>query len=199
MSKRDSRPKRRKKLFKTDKLLSQNLGLFWLEHVESEVFAHWCLAQELKEWVRGGPPGFELSIVGLSSEKLHPWDAIARKALNFEGHDPFSAALRAAFDKFGLNPGDPFSWRILLSVLAFVEFGKRPRGKAGAPKKWNEERLGELRAALKQIEAGGSTLSEKEIARRLARDPRFGAKGDKATAGREGLRKVIRKARRDLP
>ena len=151
----------------------------------------------LQQFLGNGPPS------GNSFDNPHLWDTFARNALRLNDENLLgtTAALRNAFEEFKLDPVDPYSWRILLSMFVWVEFGKRPRGKAGAPKKWNKERLAELRAALAQVQAqaANATLSDKEAARQLARDPRFGAKGSDATAGSEGLRKAIRKARRDLP
>jgi hypothetical protein len=146
-----------------------------------------------RQFLGDGPPS------GNSFDNPHLWDTLARSALKLDGDDFITATLRAAFDGFKLDPVDPFSWRILISCLAYLEFGKRPRRKAGAPKKWTKERLAALRAAMKLIQAGNADMSDTEIARRLARDPQFGAKSSRAAGGREGLRRTIRKARRDLP
>ena len=146
----------------------------------------------LRKFLGDGPPS------GNSFDNPHLWDTLARAALKLDGDDFTSAALRTAFDEFKLDPADPYSWRILVSLFAYVEFGKRPRAKAGAPKKWNKELLAELRAAVAQMQAGNAGMADTEMARRLALNPRFGTKVSGAAAGREGLRKAIRKARRDL-
>jgi len=136
---------------------------------------------------------------GNSVDNPHPWDGLARSALTL-GDDFMSVALRTAFNKFGLDPVDPFSWSRLLLSFAYIDFGERPRGKPGAPQKWNKKRMDELRGAIsEQEQAAGHPLPNTELARRFAPNPRFATKGTKAEAGREGLRKVIGKVRRDMP
>lgn len=136
------------------------------------------------------------------------WDSFARNALRLDHEhtifggvpvpDIFSEPLRAAFRELRLDPVDPYSWRSLAIAFAYVEFGKPSPGKVGAPKKWTKERKAELRSAVEQMQALNPAISQKEIARQLARHRRFSTKGSAAAAGSEGLRKAIRKVRTDL-
>jgi hypothetical protein len=144
-------------------------------------------------WGDGPPKGSPIDNPGI-------WDAMARSALRLEGDDPFVSALRAAFAKFGLDPADPSSWRQLLMMFAFVEFGTNPRRKRGAPKKWNEDRLSALRVAAEEIKSNcpHQRVADSEIARLLARKGKFVSLKPEVGAGREGLRKALRVARRSL-
>jgi hypothetical protein len=184
-SKKDSTAARRKKLFNNERIFE-----WYLSCLEPQKFQKFLGGGATQELLGHGPPS------GNSYDNPELWDTWARDALKLDGDDVISDALRTAFYKFNLNPVDPYSWRMLLSLFAYVEFGKRPRGKAGAPKKYDKERLAELLAAAKTI---GTGLSDKEIAGRLARDPRFATKKPTGAGGREGLRKAIRKARRNSP
>jgi hypothetical protein len=184
-SRKESRAKRRKKLFMS---------------VDSRVppgsLAELGLNPERVLWRRvlgERPPS------GNSFDNPHEWDTFARGALDLAGDDIVSITIRTAFKNLRLDPANPFDWRTLVSYFAYVEFFEPRRGKAGAPKKWDKERLAELRVEMEKIRAGNARMTDKEIARRLARDPRFRTKAGGAAAGREGLRRAIRKARRGLP
>jgi len=140
-----------------------------------------------------GPPG------GNSIDNPHPmWDFFARAALRLDGHDIMTKAMRTAFEEFKLDPVDPFSWRELLAMFAYVEFGKLSPGTAGAPKKWSEERLRKLHAAANIVRGRKPGISDTRIARELARHPEYRVRGIDANSGSEGLRKAIRLARRTV-
>jgi len=47
---------------------------------------------------------------------------------------PIPEPIRRAFDEFGLNPSNPFAWRLLILVFADVHFGLH-RLAAGGPNK----------------------------------------------------------------
>jgi hypothetical protein len=143
---------------------------------------------------------------GNSFDNPHLWDTAARYALTLDlppavldgvpAPDIFAEPLRNAFQEFRLDPVDPYSWRYLCSIFAYIEFGKRLRGQPGAPKKWTKLRLAELHAAAEHLRMASPRISDVEIARTLARNPHFKTENTSATAGREGLRRAIRKARR---
>ncbi len=120
-----------------------------------------------------------------------------RAAFHLGGDDPFCDALSTAFHELKLDPDDPLSWRLLASLFAYIEFGRRPRRKASAPKKWDEKRLELLSAEVEHLKEKKPNITDKEIAHLLYLDPRFGAKSSIGAGGREGIRRAIRKARTD--
>jgi hypothetical protein len=63
-------------------------------------------------------------------------ERIADEALTLSG-SPFDAPLRTAFQAFDLDPEDPYSWRILLMVLAATHFEPRPKGRKP---EWDDHR-----------------------------------------------------------
>jgi hypothetical protein len=52
---------------------------------------------------------------------------------------PADAPVRKAFQAFGLDPIDPFNWRLLLMGLAAIFFARAARPRGARPK-WNEHR-----------------------------------------------------------
>jgi hypothetical protein len=65
--------------------------------------------------------------------------AYACAVLTLEG-EPGHSPLRKAFQKFELDPIDPFNWRLLLARLAAIFFAPVPTRPRGARPKWDEPR-----------------------------------------------------------
>jgi hypothetical protein len=109
----------------------------------------------------------------------------AREALKVDDSSP---DLRSVFQKFRLDPDDPWSWRMMASYMHILF--SLPQRKRGRPVEWTPERLMELR---EERESGAlKTLPDSKAAKVLAkkhgRANRFGS-------GAEGQRKQLRKAR----
>src|SRR5262249_61281084 len=66
-------------------------------------------------------------------------EAYANAVLTLEG-EPANSPLRKAFQKFELDPDDPFNWRLLLARLAMIFFASVPARPRGARPKWDEHR-----------------------------------------------------------
>jgi hypothetical protein len=66
-------------------------------------------------------------------------EKIANLALRLTDH-PRDAALKTAFEKFELDPDDPFHWADLLRVLVEIVFEVPVRKRRGAKPKWDEHR-----------------------------------------------------------
>jgi hypothetical protein len=105
------------------------------------------------------------------------------------------AAIHRAFAHFGLNPNDPYAWRLLVGYVAFAFFWKQPKTR-GAPPKWTQAKMAELTA----IVATFPGMSDAAVAKKLANDKKspFYVKGTTTSDGVSGLRKRIGKARKKL-
>src|SRR4051794_38107922 len=105
--------------------------------------------------------------------------------------DPSARALRLTFEKFNLDPDDPWSWQMMARYLSMIFFWKVP-GKKGAPRKWTPELLMQLE------QQAAPDLSNSEAAHRLANDKRssFYMRGIDSRAGVEALRKRLNQVRR---
>jgi hypothetical protein len=104
--------------------------------------------------------------------------------------DVSARALRLTFEKFKLDPEDPWSWKMLAQYLSMIFFWKILK-KRGAPKKWTPKLLMEV----EKEAAKHSGLPNTKVAHRLANDKKspFYAKGVDTKAGVEGLRKQLNK------
>jgi hypothetical protein len=102
--------------------------------------------------------------------------------------------LRRTFERFKLDPDDPWSWRTLAEYMSLLFSG--PQSKRGRRTEWPPERLLQLHHARNSPEL--KSLPDSEAAYRLANDKgsSFYVKGTDRKAGVEGLRKNIRKAAR---
>jgi hypothetical protein len=137
----------------------------------------------------------------------YAWDRAARHALKikertgtiFQGvwHDfppgyvdTSARDLHLTFERFNLDPDDPWSWRRMAEYMSIV-LSAPPRSKKVTP-----EWLMSLHQARESSEL--KNLTDSEAAYRLANDKAspFYAEGVDSKAGVEGLRKNIRKARR---
>jgi hypothetical protein len=65
------------------------------------------------------------------------------------------------FQEFGLDPNNPFAWRLLVYVFAETHLGQH--AKRGAPRKWTDQRRCELLSDFDQIRGRNPRLSEKRI------------------------------------
>jgi hypothetical protein len=83
--------------------------------------------------------------------------------------EPIAEPIRRAFDEFGLNPSNPFVWRLLIFVFAEVHFGSH-RSAAGAPTKWTATRWCDLLFDFNQMQARHPKASEAAICGYLKRD-----------------------------
>jgi hypothetical protein len=75
---------------------------------------------------------------------------------------PLSEPLKKAFQTFGLDPGRPLAWRLLLYIFADTHFGSHP-SRRGAPKKWTNRRWCDLLSDLNQLHTRYSKKSEAEL------------------------------------
>jgi hypothetical protein len=119
---------------------------------------------------------------------------LVRQELSPDFVDTTARDMRLTFEKFKLDPDDPWSWRMMAAYMSLLFSG--PQVKKGRPKTVTPERLKQLHqmrqsAALKK-------LTDSEAAYRLANDKSspFHKRGVDSKAGVEGLRKQIGKARR---
>ena len=68
---------------------------------------------------------------------------------------PDAAYIKRAFDGFGLDPLNPFHWRVLVGMFARAHFQVRKSGsRKGVPRKWDREplyMLGMLSLGLKKM------------------------------------------------
>jgi hypothetical protein len=98
--------------------------------------------------------------------------------------------VRDAFQKFGLDPGNPAHWEQLLHHLAAIHFGRD----AGAPRYWTTSRLCRLAVDFAKAKAANPDIkSETALCKLLVTDKSFGGRYSKPA----GLRKVLRQARKE--
>jgi hypothetical protein len=119
---------------------------------------------------------------------------LVRQELPPDFVDTTARDIRLTFEKFKLDPDDPWSWRMMATYMSLLFSGAQ--AKKGRPKTATPERLMQLHqmresAALKK-------LTDSEAAYWLANDKSspFHKRGVDSKAGVEGLRKQIGKARR---
>jgi hypothetical protein len=74
--------------------------------------------------------------------------------------------LRQAFQKFELDPANPFNWRLLLARLAGIFFARAPTRPRGARPKWDEPRRMWF-----ETDVARARKRLKEIAKRLGYPP----------------------------
>jgi hypothetical protein len=148
----------------------------------------------------------------LSPEVLdHAWEKAARAALSVEdatGYffpdangtksvwqaaapdfvDTAARDLRLTFEKFNLDPADPWSWRMMAQYMSLLF--SAPQTKRGRPTEWTPEKLELLRQ-----EREAENLTNGRLAKKLANDKTspFQTKGKDTKAGVEGLRKRLGK------
>ena len=72
------------------------------------------------------------------------------------------------FQEFGLDPNNPFAWRLLVYVFAETHLGQH--AKRGAPRKWTDQRRCELLSDFDQIRGRNPRLSEKRICELIKTD-----------------------------
>lgn len=112
------------------------------------------------------------------------WGKDARTALTIPDGN---RDLRRTFERFNLDPADPWSWRQMAEYMAMVV--SLPQRKRGRPVVYTPEKLMEI---LKARDADGlKNLPDTKAAKRLAPTQA----GSSRKSGAEGLRKQIRKAR----
>jgi hypothetical protein len=104
---------------------------------------------------------------------------------------PDDAVIRKALDAFGLDPANPWNWRLLLFYFADAHFGMCETDRKRWD--WSESQLIDLRQRIQSEEwAAGAKLNDSEAARRLRAKPEYGYQ--RITEG--ALRKKIGEARR---
>jgi hypothetical protein len=108
--------------------------------------------------------------------------------LDMDAQDISSKALRKAFETFKLDPQDPFHWRQLINMLAYMQFGERIKSARKDPKKWTSSKTAQLRSEIKPL----GKISNKRAALTLAKDKRSSFFG----FGAAGLEKKIAEIRR---
>ncbi len=108
--------------------------------------------------------------------------------------DTVARDLRVTFEKFNLNPDDPWSWRMMASYMSLLF--SAPQTKRGAPKTRTPEQLMLLYETIMADRL--KNLTNGQLAKKLANDKTspFQTRGKDTKAGVEGLRKLIGKARR---
>lgn len=111
--------------------------------------------------------------------------------------DPVVVGMQRTFEMFKLDPADPWSWQMLARYLSMIYFWELPRNKRGRPQKWTPELL----LQLGEEAAKSPGLPVTKIAKRLAGDKKspFYDPRVLTTAGVEGLRKQLRKAKVERP
>ena len=98
------------------------------------------LAKKLRAIGRaGGPSPYPYLPAGIDWDDPAAWSRDARKAFDPNNLDE---STKAAFEKFKLDPRNPYHWRMLMLFFADAHFGDRAG--RGRPKKWNGESLCEL-------------------------------------------------------
>jgi hypothetical protein len=101
--------------------------------------------------------------------------------------DTSARDLLLTFEKFELDPDNPWSWRRMAEYLSIIFSG--PESKRGRPVEYTPERLMQLR---QQRESDAlKNLTHSEAAKRLTKTQA----GSTRKSGAEGLRKQLRKAR----
>ena len=190
---------------KNDSVAIRRKALFW--HAK-KLRGH-PVSQPLMDVLGECPPK------GSPLENPSPWDAMAREALRLDDNSrddvllkeaaalsrALLESLRQAFDNFRLDPGDPFSWRLLLTHFAFVEFGERPKRERGRPLMYTPKILNELLSERSRImnKHKKPQLSNMQVAELLANDkdsPFYQSgknrkSGGEQRRGVEGLRKML--------
>jgi hypothetical protein len=189
---------------KKDSVATRRKQLFWHQKKQQVKAPSKSLSDVIGECPPKGSP----------LDNPSSWDALARAALRLSDDDndkrlPKEAAalsralresLRRAFEKFCLDPGDPFSWRLLLTHFSFVEFGDLPRRAPGRALMWNHDNLAALLNERTRImtKHRNPKMSDERVAKLLANDKnsQFYQFGKSPKDGIEGLRKALGKARR---
>lgn len=95
--------------------------------------------------------------------------------------------LRRIFERFKLDPDDPWSWRMMAVYMSMIF--SLPKRKRGRPVEWTPERL--MQTLQDRESAPLKNLTDSEAAKRLAKT----RAGSTRKSGVEGLRKQLRKAR----
>jgi hypothetical protein len=115
----------------------------------------------------------------------YAWAKDARAALKVD--DDGSRDLRSIFERFNLDPEDPWSWRMLAGYMHILF--SLPQRKRGRPVEYTPERLMQI---LEERESGAlKNLPDSKAVKPLAK--KFA--GTTRKSGAEGLRKQLRKAR----
>jgi hypothetical protein len=93
------------------------------------------------------------------------WIAHAPDALNLNSglHDEWDKAVRKAFKDFGLDPKNPYDWRILLSLYVSAH------ARRGRPPEWNSENLCKLLRQVSKARQKRPNAKASEIFRSLVR------------------------------
>ena len=99
--------------------------------------------------------------------------------------DTTTKNLRQLFAHFKLHPDNPWSWRLLVSYFAHVEFGDRPKGVGGRSKEWTAELMEKLKEELKTRDL--ANMPAKQAAKKLSKDKTSAVSG----RGVEAIRKRI--------
>ena len=101
-----------------------------------------------------------------------PWAGVRTELSEKANSLPIAEPIRKAFNEFGLNPANPFAWRLLMYALAEVHFGTH-KSAAGAPKVWDDARWCRLLSDLNQIQERKPEASETELCGDLIKDREF--------------------------
>ena len=95
------------------------------------------LAKKLRVIERaGGPSPYPYLSADIDWDDPAAWSRDARKAFDPNNLDE---STKVAFEKFKLDPRNPYHWRMLMRFLADAHFGHRAG--QGRPRIWNSERL----------------------------------------------------------
>ena len=91
---------------------------------------------------------------------------------SFLFNEPITEPIPRAFDAFGLDPSNPFAWRLLIYVFAEAHFGSH-RSAAGAPRKWTARSWYNLLSDFNQMQARHRKASATAICGYLKKDREF--------------------------
>jgi hypothetical protein len=132
----------------------------------------------------GKSDSYRQGLGGLATFAQHAEMALSTKSL--------SEPIEKSFQELGLDPINPFAWRLLAYIFAETFLG--PRAKRGAPKKWSDQRWCDLLSDFNQIRGRNAHLSELAICRLLKKDRQF--KGRYENVSAETIRRNLQYARK---
>ena len=118
------------------------------------------------------------------------WDMLARKALSLDDDYRGDREIRRAFEYFKLDHRNPYSWHLLVSYFAHVEFAEKRKGTPGAKAKWTVDALLKLRDEIKKRNL--ENVGARPAAKHLVEDKSSSFYG----RGIEALRQMIGELRR---
>jgi hypothetical protein len=93
------------------------------------------------------------------------WTRAARTALDLDScfNEKWNRPVRKAFNDFGLDPRDPYHWRLLITLYVGAHAGR------GRPPEWNSESLCNLLRKISEARAIRPNANQSEIYRSLTK------------------------------